>query len=224
MCLLGFYCCDKTPTKSSLGKKGFIWLKYSGFQSLEGSQDRNWRQQPGGRNWSRSHRGTLLTGLLLLACSICFLIPLRTTCPGIDPPTLGWAFPHQQLIKKCPTDLPTSNLMEAFSHFRFLFPDNSNFCQAGNKLARTKDTWIQNEWEQEESWGIGADSWFLMCICIWKFTKVNLFTRLCTQLCVYVHEYLCAHTCISKLQSLIAPGNPNTPANEYTWYPGSSLY
>lgn len=35
------------------------------------------------RNGSGAHRRTLLTGLLLIACSVCFLIQSRTTCPRV---------------------------------------------------------------------------------------------------------------------------------------------
>ena len=34
-----------------------------------------------------------LTGLLPLACSVCFLIEPRSTSPGMAPPTMGWALP-----------------------------------------------------------------------------------------------------------------------------------
>lgn len=42
----------------------------------------------------------LITGLLLLACSVCFLIEPRTSIPGITLHTAGWALPHQSLIRK----------------------------------------------------------------------------------------------------------------------------
>ena len=45
------------------------------------------------------------TGLLLMACSACFLIEPRTTNPGIALPTMAGALPHQSL-RKCPTGLP----------------------------------------------------------------------------------------------------------------------
>jgi hypothetical protein len=35
-----------------------------------------------------------------LACSSCFLTELRTTSPGVVPPTMGCPSPHQSLIKK----------------------------------------------------------------------------------------------------------------------------
>jgi hypothetical protein len=55
----------------------------------------------------------LFTVSLPLACSACFLIELRTTSPGMAPPTLGWALPHQSLRKGL-RDLPTLHLTEAF--------------------------------------------------------------------------------------------------------------
>lgn len=40
------------------------------------------QKEPGGRNWSRGHGGTLLTGLLPMACSAQFLIHPRTISQG----------------------------------------------------------------------------------------------------------------------------------------------
>lgn len=45
------------------------------------------------RNWSRDHRGTLLTGFLLLVCSSVFLLQSRPTCSGMEPPAVGY-LPH----------------------------------------------------------------------------------------------------------------------------------
>jgi hypothetical protein len=59
-------------------------------------------QELGGRSWCRGHGRVLLTGLLPLACSACFLIEPRTTSPGLAPPTMGWALPSWSLIKKTP--------------------------------------------------------------------------------------------------------------------------
>jgi hypothetical protein len=42
----------------------------------------------------RGHGGMLLTSLLLMACSSCFLIEPRTTSPDIAPPTICWALPY----------------------------------------------------------------------------------------------------------------------------------
>jgi hypothetical protein len=35
-----------------------------------------------------------LTGLLLMTCSVCFLIERRTISLWIAPPTVGWFLPH----------------------------------------------------------------------------------------------------------------------------------
>lgn len=54
--------------------------------------------QPGGSSRSRDCGGTLLVGLLSMACPACFFKQPRTTCPGVAPPTVCWAPPHQSLI------------------------------------------------------------------------------------------------------------------------------
>jgi hypothetical protein len=43
---------------------------------------------------------------------------------------LGWVLPYQTLTKKKPSRLPPGNLMERFSQWRFLYPDNSFLCKA----------------------------------------------------------------------------------------------
>jgi hypothetical protein len=56
---------------------------YACLQSfIERRQTRDKRQESGGRNSSRDHRGALLTDLLLLAFSVHFLTQPRNTCPG----------------------------------------------------------------------------------------------------------------------------------------------
>ena len=71
--------------------------------TIKSSQDRNssragiWRQELMQRPWR-----VLLTGLLLMTCSTCFLIEPRTTCLGVAPPTVGWALHHLSLVKKMP--------------------------------------------------------------------------------------------------------------------------
>jgi hypothetical protein len=41
---------------------------------MKGSQSKNSMKEPGGRNWSKSHRGMLLTDLFLMACSAAFFL------------------------------------------------------------------------------------------------------------------------------------------------------
>lgn len=93
---VGFSCCDKI----TLGRQGFILQLSANPHQWEES-----RQEPGSSEWSRSHGGALLAGLLALACSACIHIPCRTTSPGATAP-LRWALRNQTLIKKMPTELP----------------------------------------------------------------------------------------------------------------------
>ena len=58
-----------------------------------------------GRSWYRGHGGMLLTRLLLLGCSVCFLIESRTTIPGMVPPTMCCALLPWSLIEKMPYNL-----------------------------------------------------------------------------------------------------------------------
>ena len=44
--------------------------------------------------------GVLISGLLSLAYSACFLIEPKTTSPGMAPPTLGWALSIDKLLIK----------------------------------------------------------------------------------------------------------------------------
>jgi hypothetical protein len=89
------------------------------------SQDRNSsRAEPGGRSSCRGHKGVLLTGLLPMACSACFLIEPKTTDPRMVPPVTGWALPlttNQEIAVQL-------DLMEAFPHpqlRRYLPPRSS---------------------------------------------------------------------------------------------------
>jgi hypothetical protein len=78
--------------KASSGGKGLFHLHFS-ITVINGNQDRNpnstgtWRQELMQRPWRR-----MLTGLHFMACSACFLLELRTTSPGMAPPTYGGIF------------------------------------------------------------------------------------------------------------------------------------
>jgi hypothetical protein len=50
-------------------------------------------QELGGISGYRSHGGMLHSGLLPLACSICFHIEPKTTSPGMTPLKMDWALP-----------------------------------------------------------------------------------------------------------------------------------
>jgi hypothetical protein len=88
--------------RSKLGKKGFIQLTLPHWCSSpkEVRTGTHTGQELGGRSWGRGHGGMLLTGLLPLACSICFLIEPKTTRAGMAPPTMAWALPTWSLIEK----------------------------------------------------------------------------------------------------------------------------
>jgi hypothetical protein len=85
----------KHHDQSYLGRKGFIGLTLPTlYFIIEGSQDRNsnstgtWRQMMMQSPWM-----VLLTGLLFMACSLCFLIVSRTTGAGMALPTMDWTLP-----------------------------------------------------------------------------------------------------------------------------------
>ena len=87
--------------QSNLGMKGFIWLTLIlSLLLTEGIPDRNsnragtWRPELMQRPWR-----VLLSGLVIMACSVCFLIEPRTTRPGMAPPTIDWTLSHQSLKK-----------------------------------------------------------------------------------------------------------------------------
>lgn len=71
-----FLCCDKTLTKSHSGREGFLLACRSQSTTEDGWVGAGvW--ESGDRNWSRGH-GQLLTGRLLMACSVCSFIQPRT--------------------------------------------------------------------------------------------------------------------------------------------------
>jgi hypothetical protein len=89
-------------TKKEVGEERV----YSAYTSTllfitKGSQDWN-SSRPGSRSWCRGQGGMFFTGLLLLACSACFLIESRNTSPGMAPLTMGPSTPDHWL-RKCLT-------------------------------------------------------------------------------------------------------------------------
>jgi len=73
-------------------------LYSSHFHIAVHSQRKSGQELTEGRNLeagadAEAMEGVLLTGLLSLACSGCFVIELRTTSQGMAPPTMGWAIP-----------------------------------------------------------------------------------------------------------------------------------
>lgn len=96
--------CDKHYVQSNLGMKGFI-LFYNSQGTVHhwGKAGQELKAGSWGRNWS--YGGVLLTGLLLLTPSVCFLMNSRTTYPGMTPPTVDCGLSHQLIILKMPQRL-----------------------------------------------------------------------------------------------------------------------
>lgn len=79
---LSFCWCDKTPwPKESRGGKGFFGVHVYTVVHCWRESAQELKQ---GRSWCRGHRGVLPPDLLPRACSTCFLIELRATCPGVE--------------------------------------------------------------------------------------------------------------------------------------------
>lgn len=65
-------------TQGNLRKQS-ICLAYELQSTIEGSQDRNSKQEPGGINRSRNHERMLPTGSLIMFFSACFIISMTTS-------------------------------------------------------------------------------------------------------------------------------------------------
>lgn len=96
-----FYCCDKGKKKQTMWEgKDLFQLRAHHRGNVRGVQGGDWRQelkQGPGRNrshWFAAH------GLLSLLS-----YTLRTTCPGVALPTVGWTLPHPLWTEKRPPRL-----------------------------------------------------------------------------------------------------------------------
>ena len=128
-----FYCCDETPWPKEKGKeRAYLAYSCTSLFITNGSQNRNsnragiWRQEL-----------MLLTGLLPLACSACFLIDSGT-------PVLGWPYPPWAELSPRVTNSENAllaclhpGLMEAFSQLTSSSQITS-LCQVNIKVR--KDT------------------------------------------------------------------------------------
>lgn len=93
---------EKTLTKPSWGGKG--------LSILEGGQGKSSRQNPGGRSRNRTHKETLLSDLLPRSHLCSF--PMQHHLPTATLDLL-----HELIIKKCPTDIPISELRRELPSF-----------------------------------------------------------------------------------------------------------
>lgn len=104
---LGLYRCDNTPWPeaswgSLFGVQFIIDEFISAYRSVtEGGQGRN----------LNAETAEAVEECTCLTCTVCFFYS-GATCPGVAPPTVGWALPHQSFIKKTPQSPPLANLMK----------------------------------------------------------------------------------------------------------------
>lgn len=101
---------DKDHEWNNLERKWFIFILYIQTTVYRWGES---GQTPGGKSCCRGHKGFLFIGLLLIFGSTCFLIQLRTICPGIVPPI--WAGPF--CINQ--ENFPQASPMGAFSQSKF---------------------------------------------------------------------------------------------------------
>lgn len=87
----GHYCGGEHHVESELACASVLVARRK-----EGSGEAQVWREPGGRSWGGGCEGC------------CFPVEPSTTCPGVAPPTVGWALPHEPLIKNCPTSLLTA--------------------------------------------------------------------------------------------------------------------
>lgn len=78
-------------TKTSKPKSNLVREDFISAYGVEGltfcACERDLKTESWGRMEAKAMEGMLLTGLLLVTCSACFLTQFRTTCPGMATPT-----------------------------------------------------------------------------------------------------------------------------------------
>lgn len=133
-----FYYCDiALRLNSKLGEEGFIWLTLTSHSLKEDRIRTLTGQEPGVRSCYSDHGGVLLTDVLFLACSTCFLINPRTIGPRIEPQTMGWALHDRSLIEKMPYVWVSCR---HFHNWSSLLSDRFSLCKVEMKLESTIST------------------------------------------------------------------------------------
>ena len=121
-------------TKATWGGKGYISLNSQVILHHWGKSSRNSRQEVMQKPWRNS-----VSCLLPIACSACFLLAPRTTCPGVATPTVGWALPDPPLIKKMHHRLAQKPIWcRHFVNGDSLFSEDCTLSQVDIKLESTK--------------------------------------------------------------------------------------
>lgn len=120
-------CCDKNPGQKHSQERGVHFAHLSRSQSVvEGSQGRGSGRAAIGRpKLTGDDCGILLTDMLAMACSVCLFIPPRPLAQQRHHLQCAVSSHGRHSWRKCPTDLPIGNLVEAILQIRFLLPDAS---------------------------------------------------------------------------------------------------
>lgn len=104
---------------NTIERECYLTSKAQSQSITEGSQ-----QEPGSRNQRRDHEGMSLPGLLLMDCSVCYLIYPGITCLGMAPPSSGISPPTSIISQenKCPMELFTGETEGVIPQWMFLLP------------------------------------------------------------------------------------------------------
>lgn len=96
-CLGVFISMMKQYDQNLLGRKELVSLKgpYISLSSKAMKAGNHSEHEPEGRRSYRGHGVVLYTGLIIMACSVCFCIELRNSSPGVVPPPMVWDCLHQ---------------------------------------------------------------------------------------------------------------------------------
>ena len=100
------------------------------------------RQELKAETWRNTAFWLVFHGVLRLLC-----IQLKTICPGMTPPRLGWALPHQSLIKTI-SQRHAHGLMwlKQYLNWGFLFPQETLACVSVDKKLNTEKLhWCPNK-------------------------------------------------------------------------------
>lgn len=99
-----FHYCNKAPTKINFGDRFILLTILCHKSTVEGNQDRNSKQKPGGRNQSKDHEGVLSSWLVFI---LLFYTATNLLRDVVIPSVLASSHQLLLIIKKCLTDLFT---------------------------------------------------------------------------------------------------------------------
>jgi hypothetical protein len=126
-------------TKSNMGRKAFPHTV---------SHQKQWGQElQQGRNLDTDAEAMGECCFLAFStwlCSACFLMEPRTTSPEMAPPSMGWIFSHELLIKKMAYRLACLMILwrRHFLNWGSLLSVDSGTCQVYIKLASTRAIYL----------------------------------------------------------------------------------